>query len=183
MMLKLHEWSHEIWSKNVIFKYKNYVPHLLFHIQIIFFQQFQHHNITSDKLSDQNNEKFYYVKQTVENRRPSKMGDVVTLLFVHFNFIIQFRNTILDSSSAMTLIMYILRLMSGADPGFQVRGADLKKLRRAEGGANIFGVFRRRPSKMGDVVTLLFVHFNFIIQFRNMFFFLKSSTLHIFSSP
>jgi hypothetical protein len=37
MMLKLHEWSHEIWSKNVIFKYKNYVPHLLFHIQIIFF--------------------------------------------------------------------------------------------------------------------------------------------------
>ena len=32
---------------------------------------------------------------------------------------------------------------SGADPGFQVRGgAHLKKLRRAEGGANIFGVFR-----------------------------------------
>ena len=42
----------------------------------------------------------------------------------------------------MTLIMYILRLMSGADPGFQGRGTDLKKLRRAEGGANIFGVFR-----------------------------------------
>ena len=42
----------------------------------------------------------------------------------------------------MTLIMYILRLMSGADPGFQVRGTDLKKLRRAEGGANIFWVFR-----------------------------------------
>jgi hypothetical protein len=30
----------------------------------------------------------------------------------------------------------------GADPGFQVRGAHLKKLRRAEEGANIFGVFR-----------------------------------------
>jgi hypothetical protein len=29
----------------------------------------------------------------------------------------------------------------GADPGFQVRGAHLKKLRRAEGGAKIFGVF------------------------------------------
>jgi hypothetical protein len=29
---------------------------------------------------------------------------------------------ILDSSSAMTLIMYILRSISGADPGFQVRG-------------------------------------------------------------
>jgi hypothetical protein len=26
-----------------------------------------HHNITSDKLSDQNNERFYHVKQTVEN--------------------------------------------------------------------------------------------------------------------
>jgi hypothetical protein len=31
---------------------------------------------------------------------------------------------------------------SGADPGFQVRGAHLKKLRRAEGGAKMFGVFR-----------------------------------------
>jgi hypothetical protein len=31
---------------------------------------------------------------------------------------------------------------SGADPGFQVRGVDLKKLRRAEGGAKILGVFR-----------------------------------------
>ena len=39
-----------------------------------------------------------------------------------------------------------LRTPSRADPGFQVRGggggAHLKKLRRAEGGANIFGVFR-----------------------------------------
>jgi hypothetical protein len=31
---------------------------------------------------------------------------------------------------------------AGADPGFQVRGAHLKKWRRAEGGAKIFGVFR-----------------------------------------
>ena len=32
---------------------------------------------------------------------------------------------------------------AGADPGFQVRGgAHLKKLRRTEGGAKIFGVFR-----------------------------------------
>ena len=31
---------------------------------------------------------------------------------------------------------------AGADPGFQVRGAHLKKLRRAEGGPKIFGVFR-----------------------------------------
>ena len=34
--------------------------------------------------------------------------------------------------------------LAGADPGFQVRGggAHLKILRRAEGGSNIFGVFR-----------------------------------------
>ena len=31
---------------------------------------------------------------------------------------------------------------AGADPGFQVRGAHLKKLRRAEGCAKMFGVFR-----------------------------------------
>ena len=34
------------------------------------------------------------------------------------------------------------RYISGANPGFQVRGAHLKKLRRAEGGAKMFGVFR-----------------------------------------
>jgi hypothetical protein len=40
--------------------------------------------------------------------------------------------------------MYILYsgMISGADPGFQVRGAQLKKLRRAEEGAKTFGVFR-----------------------------------------
>jgi hypothetical protein len=45
-MLKLHEWSHEIWFKNVIFKYKNYVPHLLFHVQIVVFRNsfFRHLN-------------------------------------------------------------------------------------------------------------------------------------------
>jgi hypothetical protein len=32
------------------------------------FMQFQHHNITFDKWSDQNNERSYHVKQTVENR-------------------------------------------------------------------------------------------------------------------
>jgi hypothetical protein len=34
------------------------------------------------------------------------------------------------------------RVLAGADPGFQVRGAHLRKLRRAEGGAKMFGVFR-----------------------------------------
>ena len=39
--------------------------------------------------------------------------------------------------------MSYIGLVTGADPGFQVRGgAHLKKLRQAEGGANIFGVFR-----------------------------------------
>ena len=35
-------------------------------------------------------------------------------------------------------------IQTGADPGFQVRGggAHLKKLRRAEGGEKILGVFR-----------------------------------------
>ena len=47
----------------------------------------------------------------------------------------------MDSSSAMTLIMYILRSI-GADQGFQVREAHLKKLCRAQGGAKIVGVFR-----------------------------------------
>ena len=32
--------------------------------------------------------------------------------------------------------------ITGTDPGFQVRGAHIKKLRRAEGGAKIVGVFR-----------------------------------------
>jgi len=31
---------------------------------------------------------------------------------------------------------------TGADPGFQDRGAYLKKLRQAKGGGKIFGVFR-----------------------------------------
>ena len=31
---------------------------------------------------------------------------------------------------------------SGVDPGFHVREAHLRKLRRAEGGAKMFGVFR-----------------------------------------
>ena len=44
-------------------------------------------------------------------------------------------------SSKDPQIMYLVRL--GADTGFQVRGGvHLKKLRRAEGGAKIFGVFR-----------------------------------------
>jgi hypothetical protein len=36
----------------------------------------------------------------------------------------------------------VIEWFSGADSGFKVRGAHLKKLRRAEGGAKNFGVFR-----------------------------------------
>ena len=41
------------------------------------------------------------------------------------------------------MLCSLFHLFPGADPGFQVRGgAHLKQLRRAEGGAKIFGVFR-----------------------------------------
>ena len=39
-------------------------------------------------------------------------------------------------------LVFISFSVPEADPGFQVRGPHLKKLRRAEGGAKIFGVFR-----------------------------------------
>ena len=44
----------------------------------------------------------------------------------------------------MLLVCYLTNYprITGADPGFQVRGAHLKEMRRAEGGTNIFGVFR-----------------------------------------
>ena len=38
--------------------------------------------------------------------------------------------------------MYILRSISGRIQDFKLVGMDLKKFRRAEGGAKIFGVFR-----------------------------------------
>ena len=39
-------------------------------------------------------------------------------------------------------VVYMLALLySGADPGFQVRGAHLKKLRQAEGGMKFLGYF------------------------------------------
>ena len=39
-------------------------------------------------------------------------------------------------------VCFSLVTYAGADPGFQVRGEHLKKLRRAEGGAQFFWVFR-----------------------------------------
>ena len=51
---------------------------------------------------------------------------------------------ILPSSTEHIVSAYnsVIVRYTGADPGFQVRGAHLKKLRRAEGGAKNFGVFR-----------------------------------------
>ena len=40
------------------------------------------------------------------------------------------------------MIQYTFSMKKQGRPGFQARGAYLKKLRRAEGGANIYGVFR-----------------------------------------
>ena len=43
----------------------------------------------------------------------------------------------------MSAIYILIKMcISGADPGFQVMGVHLKKLRRAEGGTKIVGVFR-----------------------------------------
>jgi hypothetical protein len=48
-------------------------------------------------------------------------------------------------SSCYSLNLSEKLLLPGADPGFQVRGGvHLTKLRRAEGGAKIFGVFREK---------------------------------------
>ena len=60
--------------------------------------------------------------------------------FNHLKKYISYR-PILDSSSTKTLIMYILRSISGADPGFQVREGGLKIIAPSEGGSKIVGVF------------------------------------------
>jgi hypothetical protein len=54
-------------------------------------------------------------------------------------------------------IFYSICTCTGSDPGFQVRGAHLKKLRRAEGSANIFEVFR---VKNHDFTPIFFIFFN-----------------------
>ena len=57
-----------------------------------------------------------------------------TLIIILFSYIFRYLKS---------FIVNFYRIYTGADPGFQVRGgAHLKKLRRAEGGAKIFGVFR-----------------------------------------
>ena len=48
------------------------------------------------------------------------------------------------------------KLISGADPGFQVRGGALKKLGRAEGDANIFKVFRVKNHDFTPINLIFF---------------------------
>jgi hypothetical protein len=52
--------------------------------------------------------------------------------------------------------------MAGVNPGFQVRGAHLKKLRRAEGGAKNFGVFcvkNRDFTPKNHIFSILFLSY------------------------
>jgi hypothetical protein len=50
-------------------------------------------------------------------------------------------------------------IFKSADPGFQVRGPDLKQLRRAKGGAKIVGVFRVKNHDFTPK-SLIFSNFN-----------------------
>ena len=67
--------------------------------------------------------------------------------------------------------------ISGADPGFQVRGgggggAHLKKLRRAEGDANIVGVFRVKnhdftPCRTNIIMSTYEYQYNFEVSHQS----------------
>jgi hypothetical protein len=48
---------------------------------------------------------------------------------------------------------------SGADPGFQVKGGALKKMRGAEGGAKIVGVFRVKNHDFTPKKNHIFTNF------------------------
>ena len=64
---------------------------------------------------------------------------------VNFKFNWLVAGQLLSSVTVIYSANQIVWMYSGADPGFQARGgggAHLKKLRRAEEGANILGVFR-----------------------------------------
>jgi hypothetical protein len=53
----------------------------------------------------------------------------------------------IERKNCGTEVLHIFLYNAGADPGFKVRGAHLKKWRQAEGGAKIFGVFRVRAGR------------------------------------
>ena len=72
------------------------------------------------------------------------------------------------------LLSYKYHPLSGADPGFQVRGggAHLKKLRRAEGGAKIVGVFRVKnhdftPCRTNIIMNTYEYQYNFEVSHQS----------------
>ena len=66
----------------------------------------------------------------------------------------------IDDYRAFKMNCIILNPNAGADPGFQVRGGPhLKKLRRTEGGANIFGLFRVKNHDFTPKNNLFFFQF------------------------
>jgi hypothetical protein len=70
--------------------------------------------------------------------------------------------------------------LTGADPGYQVRGAHLKKLSRAEGGAKIVGVFR---VKNHDFTPKNHIFSNFRgVRIFNMQFNMIHHNIHIVST-
>jgi hypothetical protein len=76
------------------------------------------------------------LSEQFQNPIPKWINQTHKYITVHFPGLEQE----LEKSDGVKLVLCPL---SGADPGFQVRGvAHLNKLRRAEGGAKIVGVFR-----------------------------------------
>ena len=69
----------------------------------------------------------------------------------------------------------------GADPGFQVRGAHLKKLHRAEGGAKIFGAFRVKNHDFTSKNYIFSNFSNFVYNFMNCLHVSVQKYFNIFS--
>ena len=56
---------------------------------------------------------------------------------------------------------------TGVDPGFKVRGAHLKKMRRAEGGTKFFWVFRVKNHDFTPKNHIFSNAIHFILQTKN----------------
>ena len=83
---------------------------------------------------------------SVFTRFSSRMYYVLYALCPCYGFFKHVQNSVTSDNNTSILVCTTVLLrcrgFSGADPGFQFRGAHLKKLRRAEGDAKFFGVFR-----------------------------------------
>ena len=76
----------------------------------------------------------YWISRLLEEPQEAKLYKSLKLMDNHLTF-----GKVHPLAKSTT---YNIRDIAGADPGFQVRGAHIKKLRRAEGGTKILGVFR-----------------------------------------